>query len=205
MPQSPSTPPTHQLERIIALDFDGVLHPENGQLDNEFCFMQNFCELLRAVDLEGKAGIIVTSDWRLEHSLDELKAMFPSDIGERIVGKTIDLHALMSKSVWDVSGVSYRPRAARQKEIEMWLESNAPFAKWLAIDDRHQGFRYDCQNLFLVPQCPNTPADVEGAGRGLNTEVCAALEERLTAFLGENPQEKPIAHSPSTINLKRKS
>lgn len=184
MNSSTAPPPTRQLEHVVALDFDGVLHPEDGQLENEFCFMQNFCELLRAVDPEGKAGIIVTSDWRLERNLDELKAMFPPDIGQRIVGKTIDLHELMSTSIWDVSGVSYRPKATRQKEIEMWLESNAPFAKWLAIDDRSQGFRYDCENLFLVPQCPNTHADVEGGGRGLDAEVCAALEDRLTEFLG---------------------
>lgn len=177
-----STATVRHLEHIIALDFDGVLHPENGQIDLEFCFMTNFCDLLRRADPEGKAGIIVTSDWRLDNSLDDLRAIFPTDIAQRIVGKTIDLHTLMAPSIWDAPGVEHRPEAIRQKEIEMWLESNAPFAKWLAIDDRAQGFRHGCEHLFLVPQCPNTPANVEGAGRGLNTEVCVVLEDRLTSF-----------------------
>jgi hypothetical protein len=178
---------------ILFLDFDGVLHPNSDRYDNPFCFMDNFCEAFLNADPDGLISIVISSTWRNDETLHELKAHFPDLIASRIVGVTPNL-----------SGTGMPTKGLRQAEINEWLSDNIPSAQWLAIDDRSNYFEDNCPNLFLIPNSdPMYEIDVnipfslmdeierrEMMHRkwrieslGINADVMKLLHQRLLAFI----------------------
>ncbi|MEC5218673.1 hypothetical protein RCH09_003647 [Actimicrobium sp. GrIS 1.19] len=128
---------------ILFLDFDGVLHlefipgitPGRARVGEEhFTHLPAFEAVVR--DFPG-VDIVISSTWRLRHSLDELRAFFSPDIAGRIIGVTPEL-----------------PRnhpERREGEIRQWLDgagrTDEPF---LAIDDWPPLFSQDFDALFWV-------------------------------------------------------
>ena len=88
-------------ERILLfLDFDGVLHPQyegQQQVPDEvaFCHLPRFEELLRDFP---EVDVVISSAWRKQITLDELKNYFSEDIRTRIVGATPVVNALSSEA-----------------------------------------------------------------------------------------------------------
>lgn len=152
--------------RVLFLDFDGVLHPESGDPDMQFCFSPNFCQVLQSVWPRGDVPVVISSTWRMTSTIQEMRENFPVAMHHQIVGVTPDLDV-----IWE-------PRAHmnRQTEIEAWMRDICPQGDWLAIDDRRSLFDSDCRNLFLVP--PYRP----GCGAGLHPETSAELETVLKGF-----------------------
>jgi hypothetical protein len=76
---------------ILFLDFDGVLHPRHPRTDRSdeenlyFCYLPRVEKVLRD---HPEVRIVVSSDWRLRRTLDELRACFSTDIRERVIGTT---------------------------------------------------------------------------------------------------------------------
>jgi hypothetical protein len=158
--------------KILFVDFDGVLHPESGDPDMQFCFMPNFCEAFEVAAQDASVNIVISSLWRVSAPIEELAQHFPERLRDRVVGVTPDL---------DIAFES--PTGSRQKEIEAWMTQHAPNGQWFAIDDRANLFNEGCPNLFLVPE--HRP----GCGAGLNSVVSADFSKRLVKFLGQSSLE----------------
>jgi len=177
----PDLPPGRlNFDRVLFLDFDGVLHPDAGDDDMYFCFMSNFCDVLRAVDPKGEIPIVVSSDWKLTQTVKKLRSHFPDDIGRQIVGVTSDLLNENDSSAdpWVMAGGLPSKIGSREREVLAWMRDFAPAGEWLAIDDRPSYFGDDCPHLFTVPGL------YEDEGGGINGMVADDLRARMQAFLG---------------------
>jgi hypothetical protein len=128
---------------IIFLDFDGVLHLEfiPGSTPGKvrvntvhFTHLANFEAVLR--DFPG-IDIVISSTWRINHSLDELRSYFSDDIAARIIGVT---PVLPTRTV-----------ARREMEIKQWLAgAGRSGERYLAIDDWQPLFSQEFDALFWV-------------------------------------------------------
>lgn len=171
----PNLPPgALSFDHIAFLDFDGVLHPEGCGDDMYFMFLDNLCKVIRDADPAGEMPIVISSMWRFDETIEQLRAHFPEDIGRQIVGVTPNI--VFPKPVGWESGTTW-VQGSRQREIEKWLSVYAPCADWLAIDDRSTGFDIGCPSLFLVPDV------YEEDGGGISDTVAVDLRNRLTSFL----------------------
>ena len=111
---------------ICFLDFDGVLHPSDALPSDVFTRVFRFERLLRDYP---EVRIVISSDWRLGATLDELRENFSMDMRTRIIGMTPFI------ADHDVT-VGHR-----QLEIESWLVmNNQQNAPWIALDDIEQNF-----------------------------------------------------------------
>lgn len=69
-----------------------------------------------------KTCVVISSTWRVNRTLKELKALFPSDLQDRIIGSTPILEDC------------HRP-GGREGEASSWLDSHPEHTKWVAVDD----------------------------------------------------------------------
>lgn len=126
---------------IIFLDFDGVSHPEPCQQEQLFCYLARIEDVLREYPL---VEVVISSSWRDEYSLEQLRHFFAPDIAERVVGTTPSIKR--PSSSWLPGQV---PEFEREWEIETWLKENRSWdTPWLAIDDRPYWFRPNSANLL---------------------------------------------------------
>lgn len=112
---------------ILFLDFDGVLHPDYETYDlpnyQIFCRLPQLERVLRDFP---SVDIVISSMWRYQFTLDQLRARFSPDIAFRIIGK------LPQSEYFDSSYV----RARREKEITSWLiDAERTAESWVALDD----------------------------------------------------------------------
>lgn len=167
---------------VVMLDFDGVLHPEGANPGDYFCFLPNVVEVFEAIDPQGRVPVVISSKWRDQHPLRELRDHFPDAFARRIVGVTPDLApkapAWQQYVAWERGDTHIgSPPALRQRECETWVSRHAPGAAWLAIDDTPGGFEPGCRNLFLVP-----PAH-DGFGAGLHSGLLDEFMARFAEFV----------------------
>ena len=145
---------------IIFLDFDGVLHPEPCREEQFFCHLPKLEALLREFP---DVQIVVSSSWRNDRTLDELRSFFSLDIAAKIIGCTPyyrDLPELV-----ELIGVTY----TRQAEVEGWLRAfGRPWEKWVALDDRAYWFKPFLPNLI---KCD--------ANMGITDEVLSTLKTKI--------------------------
>lgn len=147
----------------LMLDFDGVLHPEGCLPGHHFCRLAPLEALLRRFP---DVRIVVSSMWRLNATLAQLRSHFAPDMRERVVGATPDL---FDPAAGDACGL-------RQRECEAWIAAHDPGAAWVALDDRPEAFDAECRHLVAVP------FHTEG-GEGIEREHLAALDERVRSLL----------------------
>lgn len=122
---------------IIMLDIDGVLHPDNAS-DNQLFMCLPF--LYQILISEPKARVVVTSAWRLKHSVDDLRDLLfasTSGLNDRFLGVTPSLIEYKNE---------YR---GRELEVLMWL-SQHDHPPWLALDDIAGHYTYGSSNLYLT-------------------------------------------------------
>ncbi len=123
---------------ILFLDIDGVLHPDPATQEQAFCNRHHFCKLLITLPY---VKVVISSDWRLHHSLEEIKSFIlkdaEEDLAERIVGVTPFVPE------WKVE------YCGRERECLMWLQENNE-KKWLAIDDIASNFSFGSSQVYLT-------------------------------------------------------
>jgi hypothetical protein len=118
--------------KYLFLDFDGVLHPSLCNDKDRFSKVN----LLNQTFTSSSCQIIISSSWRFQFALDQLKKILPVSISNLVVG---------------VSGEALNGKYARYNEIKHWLKSKQkPFADWMAIDDAINEFPPDCPNLIAT-------------------------------------------------------
>lgn len=126
---------------ILFLDFDGVLHPEHCHESKHFCRLPILEAALRQVP---ETIVVITSTWRLDQSLEDLRQRFSPGIANMIRDATPRYCSL--ESVPNTL-ISYE----REAECHAWLWSNnLPHCNWLAVDDRSWLYRPFCKSLLLV-------------------------------------------------------
>jgi hypothetical protein len=150
---------------IVFLDFDGVTHPEPCYADSAFCCLP----LIEAVLREFPAvEVVISSSWREQHTLDDMRAFFAPDIARRVVAATPVVSHM--NRFW-LPG--HAPKYPRQWECQQWLKVNRVGSfPWLAIDDRGYWFEPDCKHLLLTD-----------SSRGFSEHDA----ERLRSMLKERP------------------
>jgi hypothetical protein len=127
----------------LFLDFDGVTHPEPCLKVHEFCFLPLIEDVLREY---GAVEVVISSSWRNEYSLDQLRSFFSADIAKRVVGVTPS-----SKKPTDEWLPGRVGGYERERECDAWMQKNRTWGTpWLAIDDRPHWFRPDCADLLLT-------------------------------------------------------
>ena len=105
---------------ILFLDIDGVLHPSSGSPP----FVPDCIAVLESLLSDfPDIDIVITSSWREEKSLAELKALLGTQIGSRVIGVT---------PVIDEPFLHH----ARFHEGQAFLaNSEYPDNPWVALDD----------------------------------------------------------------------
>ncbi len=127
--------------RTLFLDFDGVLHPEFCHESKHFSCLYHFEQVLRRVPV---CEVVITSTWRLQFPVNDLRAHFSRDVAHRVVGVTPRFCELenIPNSLQSFE---------REAECEAWLRNNdRAMFPWLAVDDRPWLYRPFNQSLFLV-------------------------------------------------------
>ena len=122
------------MNKLLFLDFDGVLHPT--QLTSESPF--NRIHILEEALTGYQPEIVISSSWRFTHSLEKLQKILPSSISNRIVG---------------VTGAPVVGKHPRFNEISAYLRIHGQ-ADWRALDDSYWEFPSLCVELIRCN--PNT-------------------------------------------------
>jgi hypothetical protein len=126
---------------ILFLDFDGVLHPEPL---SDLTRLFERAPLLEACLAQfPDVKIVITSTWRNERSMEELKAILGPGLASRVVGitpKWIEVPESFDR-------IGYQ----RHAEIDGWLRIHAPvWESWVALDDKSWLFKPFLEQLVKV-------------------------------------------------------
>ena len=106
---------------VIFLNFDGVFHPLVGGL-LKFIDLPNFENKIRENISKFDFKIVISSSWKKEYTISQLKKFFSTDI------------ALLINDVTP----SFPPSdGSRYQEALDWLAKNDMSSQWIAIDDDH--------------------------------------------------------------------
>ncbi|SHN13592.1 HAD domain-containing protein [Rhizobacter sp. OV335] len=159
---------------FVFVDFDGVLHRTQGDIDRYF----EHAELLGAwLWSHPNIQLVVSSSWREVYKLAELRELLfhdVPDLKERLVGVTSNMDRIHAEH-------------ERSAECRLWLRDHGHnFSAWLAIDDQSERFSPDARDHLLV--CD--PA------AGLTQDVLDRAWERLE----ELQREEPERHASNEIN-----
>lgn len=122
------------MDKILFLDFDGVLHPTHFAGEDPF----NRAHLLEAALANQPLGIVIASSWRFTHPLEKLRKLLPSSIAQLVIGTT---------------GAPVIGKHPRYQEIQAYLSSYGQ-AHWRALDDSYWEFPAPCPELIRCN--PNT-------------------------------------------------
>jgi hypothetical protein len=120
---------------FVFLDFDGVTHPVSGATP----FQHSCLNALELAFTRINAEIIITSTWRLDRSINEIRILLGENIGKRVIDVTPNL---------DLDPYIKWPRA---REVIAWLDYNGMEEKtWSSIDDEAgnypEGYSFLCNN-----------------------------------------------------------
>jgi hypothetical protein len=124
------------MKKTIFLDFDGVLHGEGINSKGFFEHVDTFCNFLRPY--KDEVEIVISSSWREDKTLEELKEFFHEDLKEIFKGVT---PKFPNKESYALGG--------REKEILQYCSEN-DITNWIALDDQSRFFSLECKNLILV-------------------------------------------------------
>lgn len=114
---------------IIFLDFDGVLHPffPRAELSDDenkyFSYVKNFEEAITHIQNHFNVRIVISSSWRLNKTIEELKTNFSKNISALIIDITPEIN----------DEVLYH--GLREMEAKQWLLENETYNIWIALDD----------------------------------------------------------------------
>ena len=114
---------------IIFLDFDGVLHPffPRGDLSDEenkyFSYVKNFEDAIVSILDYFDVKIVISSTWRINKPIDELKTNFSEKISNLIIDITPEIN---DEVLYD---------GLREMEAKQWLRQNNTYKNWIALDD----------------------------------------------------------------------
>lgn len=111
---------------VVFLDIDGVLN-SSASLSDGVHIVPDKVIMLRRLCTQVKAKIVISSSWRIAHSLQEI----------RTVLRAAGLYGIEVIGVTPISGDGFRG-----KEIESWLANNDYVSQYVIIDDDSDFMEY---------------------------------------------------------------
>ena len=121
-------------EKLLFLDFDGVLHPTHFAGESPFSRAHLLEETLSVFSPK----IVISSSWRFTHHLEKMHKTVPAFIASLMIGAT---------------GAAVVGKHPRFTEIQNFLQGYGP-ADWRALDDSYWEFPSNCSKLIRCN--PNT-------------------------------------------------
>jgi hypothetical protein len=121
-------------EKLLFLDFDGVLHPTHFAGESPF----SRAHLIEQTLSQFSPRIVISSSWRFTHNIEKLRKLTPSFIASLVVG---------------VTGPAVIGKHPRFTEIQNFLQTMGS-ANWKALDDSYWEFPNACPQLIRCN--PNT-------------------------------------------------
>lgn len=118
------------LEKILFLDFDGVLHSTTSPPHLFFSKADSLSDLLS----NNPCKIIISSSWRFHHEIKAIKNFLPKPISHLIHGFT---------------GQAHIGKWPRYNEIKNYMIDQEILANWRALDDSFLEFPKYCEELIL--------------------------------------------------------
>lgn len=122
------------MNKLLFLDFDGVLHPTHFAGEDPF----NRVHLLEEALVGSDLSIVISSSWRFTHGFEKLQKLLPSSISNLVIG---------------VTGAPVIGKHPRYQEIQSFLQSHG-HSNWRALDDSYWEFPTPCPELIRCN--PNT-------------------------------------------------
>jgi hypothetical protein len=177
--------------KLIFIDVDGVLNCQQWYNSEEYKKLskaetrelydeKNFCiwnvALLNKLTDDTGAKLVVSSSWRLNRSLDELKDLFKRvGITGDIIGKT----PYLTFKCNDAEYANYGYSVPRGCEIKAWIETNKSILgvkveelRYIILDDDSDMLYWQRNKYMWVdPYCGITPNIVYKAKKILNGTV----------------------------------
>jgi hypothetical protein len=139
MPVHDSSGHTGNPSALLFLDIDGVLHPVGADYSFSSRFFSHLPPLEELLREFKSIDVVISSDWRLAESTEQLQRHFSADIQHRIIGATPQIDP----------NVAVHQR--RQLEIQAWLDGNdRRDAEWVALDDWPESFETGFERLVLT-------------------------------------------------------
>lgn len=124
---------------LLFLDVDGVLHPVGVDYSFSSRFFSHLPRLEALLREFESVDVVISSDWRLAESIEQLQRYFSADIQHRIIGATPQIDPSVINS------------NRRQLEIQAWLDGNGRSdAEWVALDDWPSSFEAGYARLVLT-------------------------------------------------------
>jgi hypothetical protein len=118
--------------KVVFLDFDGVL---NSLADVAFgkasaCFQAAAVERLNAIVRQSSAKVVISSSWRVYHSLDELRTLLGNaGFDGEIIGCTPVSQNKEARGLADIGVI-------RCQEIQAWIDAHpSPLTSFVILDD----------------------------------------------------------------------
>lgn len=115
------------INKILFLDFDGVLHPS---ISTEF-FTR--LDVLWSAIQHSPPQIVISSSWRFQHPTRKLKQFLGPNIGKHVIGTT---------------GEAFIGKYARHEEIKQWIALDG-CTDWAILDDSRFEFPENLPRLIL--------------------------------------------------------
>lgn len=111
-----------------ARDDETAPRPFKYELEPRFPFDRS-AVLENVLQRHPDVRLVVATAWRRGLTVDQLRAIMPPRLAARVVGKLDEAHE--SDQGKPIPGI-------RAQLMERWVQSNAPGAPWLAIDDTEE-------------------------------------------------------------------
>lgn len=125
----------------------------NARFDN---FDKKCVNILNKIIEETECELVITSDWRLEATLEEMGIYYEN---QGIIKKPIDFTHSMSYEEYEQSRVNntfknynYKYDEVRANEIRKYLSEHPEITHWVAIDDLDMRYySYDYTGEIIIP------------------------------------------------------
>lgn len=139
------------IQRLLFLDYDGVLHPDAVYLTSRGVELRAAGELfmwtpflVEALAPHQDVQIVLSTSWARNLGFQRARSALPAELQPRVIGAT--WHSAMGRGwpdhiAWDTQ--------ARYGQIQAYLSRLSTPARWLAIDDDAQGWAAVDRELLI--------------------------------------------------------
>lgn len=125
---------------ILFLDIDGVLHPDPATADQAFCQRALLWDFLIEAP---QVSVVITSDWRLHHSLHELADFILAGSNQGLLDRFVGVTPFLPAMKYEYQG--------REMECLRWLaDAGKQEEPWIAADDVPSNFVFGRPNVLIT-------------------------------------------------------
>ena len=167
---------------LLFLDFDGVLHPGVRPFPEPDCIAA-LTEAVSGLELD----MVVSSSWREQFTLDELRGFLGPILGPRLIAVTPVIDDPFLHHV-------------RYHEVRQYLDGLQTIPPWIAIDDTRGFYPADAPVYWTDPNMGFKEHDIDPF-RSLYWSIREAGRERVNQPAPSEHYGRPVMIGPSAHPL----